>query len=174
MDSDADGEDVGDLFREIGEILSPPGDEGTPTLGSPVSEPSMWTPLEGWGTIRDYIVVRNETGGTDVGCYFIPDDGSKPISLVWHDVAEGSVPLKGLGEFARGVSTGSGDNLDVLIKITPEGMVKAEKLIAEINALETVKRVLMQKRQESFWQTCGYGPDKSWRLIKYAPGLLRE
>ena len=169
---DSNDDDPNDIFPEADEVLGQLGDDVTPNLGTPVSEPALWTPAEGWGTVRDYVVVRNDAGGTDVGCCFIPDDGSQPVPLVRHNVNEGAVPLKGLGEFARGVLTGSRNDCHLEIKITPEGMAKVEKLIRGINALETVKRAMMQRRYGPFYQTCGYGHDSSWRLVKAAPGLL--
>jgi hypothetical protein len=57
MDSN-DDDDLNDLFREVDEILAPVGNNVPPNLGAPVSEPPMWTPPEGWGTVRDYVVVR--------------------------------------------------------------------------------------------------------------------
>jgi hypothetical protein len=96
------------------------------------------------------------------------------MPLIWRNVIEGSLPVEGLGEFARGVLTGSGDDRHLSIKITPEGMARAETVIAEINAMETIKRAMMLHPPDSFYQTCGYGSDSSWRLVKAAPGLLRE
>jgi hypothetical protein len=170
----SDDDDLHDLFHEADEILGSVTNEGPPIFGAPVSEPPMWIPSEGWGTFRDYVVVRNDSGGTDVGCHFIPDDGGRPVPLIWKDVPEGSVPLRGLGEFARGILNENDGNRNLVIKIPADGMSKAEELVAGINAMETVKRALLQKSRESFFQTCGYGHDSSWRLVKAAPGLLRE
>lgn len=121
--------------------------------------------------MRNYVVVRNDSGGTDVGCYFIPDDGTDRLFLLYRDAAKGS--LKGLGEFARGVMTGVGDGRKLVIKIPPDGMVRAKKMIAEINAMETIKRAMLQRSKRPFFNRCGYGSDSSWLLVKAAPGLLR-
>jgi hypothetical protein len=127
--------------------------------------------------VRDYVVVRNDSGGTDIGCHFIPDDGSRPFPLVWPNATEGSAPFVYIGEFARGAITGNGDDRRLVVKLPPEMMAKAEELFARINAMEPVRRAMMQRMLESlgsFLQKHGYGRDRSWRLVKAAPGLLRE
>jgi hypothetical protein len=166
---EAGDDDLDGLYREAEEILGQVDGYGGPNLGSPVTEAPMWNPPQGWGTVRDYVVVRNERGGTDVGCRFIPDDGSRGIPLIWRDVTADSVPLKGLGEYARGIIVGEGDDRSLNIKITPDGMARAEKLVAEINAMESVRRAIMQKNSQGFYETCGYGRDSSWRLVNAAP-----
>ncbi len=94
--------------------------------------------------------------------------------MAWHGVAEGSVPLNGVGEFARGVITGSGNNLSLSIKIPPKEMARVEDMVTRANAMETVKRAMLQRSQGRFFETCGYGRDGSWRLVKAAPGLIRK
>jgi hypothetical protein len=59
---DSNNEDRNDLDREADEILPHVGNDDTPNFSAAVSEPPMWTPPEGWGTVRDYLVVRNESG----------------------------------------------------------------------------------------------------------------
>jgi hypothetical protein len=119
-------------------------------------------------------VVRNDSGGTDVGCHFVPDDGEQGVPMFFRNVGEDSVLFKGYGEFARGIMSGSGDDRSLLIKVTPAVMADAAEMAVDINAGETVRRAVLQRRCGPFFQKCGYGWNSSWRLIKAAPGLLRE
>jgi hypothetical protein len=102
----------------MGDPFGPP-DEQTSTDGT---GPPTWTPPPGWGTVRNYVVVRNDSGGVDVGCQFIPDDGNRSFPLIWRDVAEDSEALKGLGVLRVGPSIGGTVSAICLSRSRPRGL----------------------------------------------------
>jgi hypothetical protein len=55
-------------------------------------------PRPGWGTVRDYIEVKNDHGGVDVACRIVFDDESEPQPIIIKDVT----PNPKFGEYARG------------------------------------------------------------------------
>ncbi len=135
--------------------FSPPGRRG-------------WQPLAGWGTIRDYVVVRNDGGGIDVVCRFIPDDGGKHLPLIFRSVAPGDTALTRLGEYVRGVF--SGRELDV--KISRRLAAENESLVDTLNALEPARRAFMSTMDTDAYRMSGHGWDAQYRLVPMAPGLL--
>jgi hypothetical protein len=133
---------------------------------APSSEtPPRWQPRPGWGTIRDYTVITNEDGSTDVRCRFVPDDGSEPVPIISH-----AIPLPELGEYARGIMS---DQDQLTIKVPPAAMVEAEQTIfREINEMEPAQRQQMYAQGLDLHEDCGWAWTPDYKLVKAAPGLL--
>ena len=167
-------QDLANWSQRAAEIIATSRKDGTPTNSVGVSEPSVWMPLEGWGTVRDYVRVRNDSGGMDVGFYFVPDNGSSPVSFVFKAVGDDSIHVKDVGEYTRGFLVESGTRRNLTIKMALKEVARAEKMIAEINEMDTIKSAILQRGDRDFFRMCGYGSDSSWRLAKAAPGLLRD
>lgn len=137
----------------------------SPKPAGSAAPPAPWVPQPGWGTIRDYVTVTNEQGGTDIGCRFIPDDGSAPIPLTWED----TTPVPEMGEYARGYISDS----ELMIKVSAETMADAEGVFGRINKMPPAKRALMYADDGKDYQTYGWAWTPDYKLVKGAPGLTR-
>jgi hypothetical protein len=126
--------------------------------------PAPWQPRPGWGTIRDYVAVTNDHGGTDIGCRFIPDDSSEPTPIVLHDTN-----MPELGEYARAIML-SRDELT--IKVSAETMIRAEESFRRLNSMEPAQRALMHKEGNDVYEDCGWAWTPDYKLVKVAPGLM--
>jgi hypothetical protein len=135
-------------------------------LPSQQAPPPPWRPRPEWGTIGDYTTTMNSSGGVDVKCIFIPDDGSTPIPLSFHDPH-----MPELGEYARGIMP-SHDQLT--IKVGASDMWRAEQeVFPKINALDRAKRAQMFAEGNNINEDCGWAWTADYKLVKAAPGLLR-
>lgn len=125
-----------------------------------------WQPRPGWGTVRDYVSVTNDHGGTDVSCRFVPDDGSEPIQLSFQDAA----PLPEMGEYARGIMP-SDDQLT--IKVPASAMIDVEQnVFKDINNMEPADRTRMYAQIGDLHEDCGWAWTPDYKLVKAAPGLI--
>jgi hypothetical protein len=129
----------------------------------PPALPQPWQPRPGWGTVRDYVVVANDHDGTDVGCRFVPDDGSEPVPFVLPD----TTPMPEMGEFARGIMPGRDE---LTIKVSAAAMIKAEKAFKRINGMEPSQRALMYGQGSDLHEDCGWAWTADYKLVKAAPG----
>jgi hypothetical protein len=132
------------------------------TLSS--KRPSAWRPRPQWGTVRDYVLVTNDYGGTDAAFRFILDDGSEPIPVVLQDTVKPE-----LGEYARGIMP-SRDELT--IKVGAATMIDAEAMFQRINELEPAKRALMHAQRTDIAEDCGWAWTHDYKLVKAASGLI--
>jgi hypothetical protein len=133
------------------------------TLSS--KRPSAWRPRPQWGTVRDYVLVTNDHGGTDTAFRFIFDDGSEPIPVVLHDTVNPA-----LGEYARGIMP---SREELTIKVNAATMMDAEAMIQKMNELEPAQRALMHTEHADFTEECGWAWTPDYKLVKAAPGLIR-
>jgi hypothetical protein len=156
-----------DLEELDGAAVNDDSEEADRHVGSPSSAtPPPWRPRPGWGTVRDYAVVANEHGGTDVSCRFIPDDGSEPIPCVMHDAS----PVAEMGEYARGIMASPGE---LTIRVSAASMIDAEQgMFSKINAMEPAKRAAMYTHGSDLYEECGWAWTPDYRLVKAAPGLI--
>jgi hypothetical protein len=182
VDLDDLGEVAGkDEFDEAGDLAdgvqapSPevnarrsPRDPAVPHVDShasaSLSRPPPWQPRPGWGTIRDYVVVANDHGGTDVACMFVPDDGSEPAPIVLHD---SNMPE--LGEYARAIMPSSDE---LTIRVSAAVMTDAEDSFRRLNHMEPAQRALMYKQGNDLYEDCGWAWTPDYKLVKAAPGLI--
>ncbi len=136
-------------------------------VGSPSSTtPPPWRSRPGWGTVRNYAAVTNDHGGTDVGCRFVPDDGSEPIPCVMNDVG----PMPDMGEYARGIMASPGE---LTIRVSAASMVDAEQgVFSKINAMEPARRAAMYAQGGDIYEECGWAWTPDYRLVKAVPGLI--
>jgi hypothetical protein len=132
-----------------------------------LKKPTPWQPRPGWGTVRNFTVIANDRGGTDMAFNFIPDDGSAPVPVESHDIT--AAELAQLGEYARGVMSGR-ENLD--IKVSATMMIKVEEdTFRRINELKPSDRALMYAQRNDVIEDCGWTWTSDHRLEKAAPGL---
>jgi hypothetical protein len=124
-----------------------------------------WRPRPGWGTVRNYVEVVNDEGGTDIACRFIFDDGSDSVPIILHD----AVRIPEMGEYARGIFIGD-DELS--IKVSAESMVRAEESFRKLNAMEAGKRALMFMDGGDIYEQCGWAWTPEYKLVKVAAGLV--
>jgi hypothetical protein len=123
-----------------------------------------WHPRPGWGTIRNYIEVANDGGGTDIACKFIFDDRSGSVPMIWHNADI----IPELEDYARGIYI----NDHLTIKAGAPAMISAEELFRKINAMETAKRALMFMDSSDLHEDCGWAWTHEYKLVKAAPGLI--
>lgn len=137
-------------------------------VGQPSEAPLPWQPRPGWGTVRDYVAVTNDDGGTDVRCRFVPDDGSDPVVLSFQDAAL----MPELGEYARGIMS-SDDELT--IKVSAATMIDVEQnAFKRINDLGTAERAVMYAQSGDLHEDCGWEWTSDYKLVKAAPGLIED
>ena len=151
-----------------GEAVSSPSQPSGVQLSEP---PPPWQPRPGWGTIRDYMVVLNDHGGTDIACRFIFDDGSSPTPVVFHDV---SSPVAGMSEYARGVLEAGNEpgQEEIIIKVDVATMTRAEDMFQKINNMEAADRVLMYADSTGTFDQFGWAWTQEYKLVKAALGLI--
>jgi hypothetical protein len=130
-----------------------------------VDKPLQWWPRAGWGTVRGYRIENNQGGRVSLSFYFVPDDGSEPRQVVLTN----TVPMKELGEYARGIMRG--DNFTV--KVSVESMARAESLFQQINGMEFSERKAMFADRTDIDGDAGWSWTSDYRLVKVAPGLLQ-
>lgn len=131
------------------------------------NEPVVWWPRAYWGTVREYIVVPNDNGGTDISFKFVPDDGGEVRSILLRDTDH----IEGIGEHARGVFRGD----DLSIKVSAASMAKVEHgLFARINQLDRANRKLMYADRTDIDGDCGWTWATGYKLVKVAPGLFDD
>src|ERR1022692_40932 len=109
-----------------------------------------------WGTIRNCVMVRNDSGGIDIACQFIPDDGGKPTSFLWEHVPDGDFRLK-LADSARCTYDGT----RILVKALAEDVKKAEEHFAQVNAMPLVKRAFQPSSDNGLAADAGWVWDDS-------------
>ena len=129
-----------------------------------IGKSPKWWPRGGWGTVRGYRSENRQNGRVDLSFYFVPDDGSKPRRIELTD----TVPRKEIGEYARGIM--QGDNFT--IRVSVEGMARAESLFKQINEMEFSKRKAMFADRSDIDGDAGWSWTSDYTLVKVAPGLL--
>jgi len=142
--------------------VGPPAPVPTPSGAAP---PPPWWPRTGWGTVRDYRIYDNGNGRADIFFKFVPDDGTEPRLVRLAD----TLPLAGLGEYARGILHRQG----LTVKVSAEAMASAERdTFYGINQLDLAERRCMFTDSDGFDCDCGWAWTPDYRLVKVAPGLL--
>jgi hypothetical protein len=134
--------------------------------------PEPWQPVAGWGTLRYCALVRNDRGGTEHNCLFIPDDGGKPRPLIYPVKGNDDQILSMLGEYARGIFDLDKSNFE--IEIAPEGLAEYETIVSEVNAMTPANRARFYAKGAAIHRDCGYGWDPEYHLVKMAPGFAYQ
>ena len=115
--------------------------------------------------MRDYVVVTSDHGGTDIACRFVPDDGAKPVELVFRDIV-----MPEIGEYARGIMR---DREELVIKVPATAMIEAEQdVFRVINEMEPGQRALLYAQGHDLHEDCGWTWTPDYKLVKAAPGLI--
>ena len=73
-----------------------------------------------------------------------------------------------MGEYARGMVRGKG----LTIKVSVQGMAKAERIFQELNQMELSKRKAMFANRSDIDGDAGWTWTSNFTLVKAAPGLL--
>jgi len=127
-------------------------------------KPQRWWPRAGWGTVRDYKAEDNGNGRVNITLRFVPDDGSKPQLIK----VTNTVPIEGIGEYARGTYQ---DNF-LNIRVSVEGLAKAEAVFQRINQLKLAERQSMFASHSDLAGDAGWAWMPDYTLVKVARGLL--
>jgi hypothetical protein len=152
-------------LAELG-YRAPPAATGRTSITSLPPAPHQWRAQPGWGTIRDYVAVTNDHGGTDIRCTFVPDDATAPISLSLRDSH-----IPGLGEYARATIDPS---QRLTVKVSASAMHSAERgVFRRLNEQPQPQRIEIIRKYSDVCQRYGWTPTPDYKLTKAAPGLLR-
>lgn len=129
--------------------------------------PPPWQPRPGWGTIRRFRKMPNEHGGVDIAFQFVPDDGTRATPVALADTEYDSSLLADLGDFARGIMSGS----QLTVKAPAPAVAEVEDMAREINGLGLAQRVAMFDNQLDVMRDCGWAWTEDFKLVKAAPGM---
>ena len=129
--------------------------------------PPPWQAKSGWGTIRRFHAIPNEHGGMDIAFQFVPDDGTLATPVALADTDYDQSLLSGLGEFARGIMSGS----HLTVKVAATSVAGTEGIARELNGLSLAQRVAMYDTQTDVMRDCGWAWTEEFKLVKAAPGM---
>jgi hypothetical protein len=133
-------------------------------VAAEVPKPPKWWPRAGWGTVRGYRIARKGNGRADLRFYFVPDDGSQPRIIELSDV----VPLKEMGEYARGIMRGN----NFTVKASAETMAQTKQTFQNINRMNLSERKKMFAVDNDLSGDAGWAWTPEYKLVPVAPGLV--